>query len=352
MIGVQTIFSIQLYRAKEELNTNYDSEMERFRDLICKAKIIEDFTVEDYSMLSSHDLEVIARTILEEREVGEDSENSVFSFVFLEMDQIIRESNESIVRLMKPMQDNLDAAIRPILETNKRIRKILDPIMKRIQVVSAQWTETVDHFLEKYSEYLSVKEQATLIASKHDWFFAYEYNVEIGFYERLIELNKTATDNREIDDFFVEYYGVNIEKDIRRELKDAYEFKKYDEILSQIEIGYGKKLFYLVIPILFALIEGMIARAFEHNGRMDGNQLEKYISELLDGDETESLQEVINKRMFVSFEHGKDIISPISRHAILHGADINFGTEAVALRLLIILYNIAYSIGLREVNKE
>jgi hypothetical protein len=92
----------------------------------------------------------------------------------------------------------------------------------------------------------------------------------------------------------------------------------------------------------------MVARGFKHKGNMNGKILKKYISELLEGDKTESLQEIINKRMLVSFEHGKEVNSPISRHAILHGGDIKFGTEAAALRLLLIFYNLAFTIGFRD----
>ena len=109
------------------------------------------------------------------------------------------------------------------------------------------------------------------------------------------EYKTTILGVQEVADEDVSKYGIVEGKHIEGRVY-------YEEILNQIECGYEQKLFYLVIPALFALIEGMIARGFQHKGRMNGKQLKEYINELLDGDETESLQEIINKRMLVSFE--------------------------------------------------
>ena len=352
LIGVQTYFSLRLCIAYERMENCYDSQIEWFRDLICKAEIIEDFTQEDYRQLSFDDLQIIAGEMLAYRESAKDASDIVFTDFFLEMDNKIEESRESIARSFRPLQEKMAEVIKQFQELNKRIGELYAPVVLQIQAMTAQWSETVNKFLEERREYLDAKEQASLIASKYDWFIAFDFYVGKEFFERLVELDETASESKEIDALFTEYYGGDIRKQIISDLIDIRATKEYEKILNQIECGYEQKLYYLVIPALFALIEGIIARGFQHNGRMNGNQLKGYIKELLDGDETESLQEVINKRMLVSFEHGKEVDSPISRHAILHGGDIKFGTEAVALRLLLIFYNLAFAIELRDIMKE
>lgn len=353
LIGVQTYFSFRLYIAYEGMESCYDSQIERFRDLICKAEIIEGFTQDDYRQLSVGNLEIIAGKVLEDKKSDKDSSDNVFADFFLEMDKEIKEIKEikeSIARTFRPLQEKMPEVIKPIKELSKRIGELYAPIASQIQAMTSQWSETVNKFLEERREYLDAKEKASLIASKYDWFIANDFYVSKEFYERLVELDETASESKEIDALFTEYYGEDIRKQIISDLIYIEVTKEYEEILNQIECGYEKKLFYLVVPVLFALIEGIIARGFQHKGRMDGNQLKEYINEL--GDETESLQEVINKRMLISFEHGKKVDSPISRHAILHGGDIKFGTEAAALRLLLIFYNLAFAIGLRDTMKE
>lgn len=352
LIGIQTYLSFKLYIAYEGLENCYDSQKERFRDLICNGEIIEGFIQDDYRELSDDDLEVIAGEILDNTKSTKDYDDSVFTNLFLEMDKEIKELKESVARSFRPLQEKMAEVIKPIQEFSRRIGEIYAPIASQIQSMTLQWSETVNEFLREHREYLDAKDRASLIASKYDWFIAYDFYSSKDFYEKLVELDETASDSKEIDALFTEYYGADIRKQIISDLIDIEVTKEYEEILNQIECGYEHNLFYLVIPALFALIEGMIARGFQHKGRMNGKQLKEYISELLEGDQTEYLQEIINKRMLVSFEHGKEVDSPISRHAILHGGDIKFGTEAAALRLLLIFYNLAFAIGLRDVMKE
>lgn len=348
LVSVQHFFSLSLYIAYKGLKKNYDSEKERFRDLIRNGEIIEGFTLDEYRELSNADLEKIANEILENRKSTKAPGESVFTIFFLEMEREIKELTESLVQSLKPFQKNMIDVTKSFQQLSKRIGELYAPIAAQILAMTAQWSETVNNFLVKRREYLNAKEKASLIASKYDWFIAYDLYVSKEFFEKLIELDEKPSETKELDDFFTEYYGADLRNQIISDLIDMDSTKEYKEILNQIEYGYTHKLFFLIVPTLFTLIEGMIARGFQHKGRMNGKHMKEYINELIDIDEIESLQEIIEKRMLVSFEHGKEIDSPISRHAILHGGDIEFGTEAVALRLLLILYNLAFAISLRN----
>lgn len=348
LVSVQTFFSFSLYIAFKGLKKNYDSQKERFRDLIRNGEIFEGFTPDEYRDLSEADLEIIASGILENRKATKQPGESVFTIFFLEMEREIKESAESVAQAFRPFGKNMTEVTKSLQELSKRIGELFAPIAAQILTMKAQWSETVNSFLEEHREYLDAKEKASLIASKYDWFIAYDFYVNKEFFEKLIELDEKSSQTKELDDFFTGYYDADLRNQIISDLKDMDSTKEYKEILNQIEYGYAHELFFLIVPTLFTLIEGMIARGFQHKGRMNGKQIKEYINELIDGDETESLQEIIDKRMLVSFEHGKEIDSPISRHAILHGGDIEFGTEAVALRLLLILYNLAFAISLRN----
>src|SRR5690554_1879712 len=79
LIGAQTYFSFRLYIAYEGMENCYDSQIERFRDLICNAEIIEGFTENDYRQLSVGDLEIIAGEMLADSKSAKDSSDSVFT---------------------------------------------------------------------------------------------------------------------------------------------------------------------------------------------------------------------------------------------------------------------------------
>lgn len=86
--------------------------------------------------------------------------------------------------------------------------------------MTTQWSETVNKFLEERREYLDAKEKASLIASKYDWFIAYDFYVGKEFFERLVELDETVSGSAKIDDLFIEYYGGDIRKQIISDLTD------------------------------------------------------------------------------------------------------------------------------------
>lgn len=355
LIYVQTYFNFRLYITYEKMDKNYDSQAEKFRALICNAEIIDGFTQKDYIRLKIDDLEIIASEILADRKLTKKSGDNIFIDIFVEINKEIeklKELRESLDQTFISFQEKMFEIIKPFQELSKKICELYNPIAAQIQSITEKWSKTVNEFLEEYKEYIDVKEKASLIASKYDWFISYDFYVGKEFFELLVQLDETESDCNNIDDLFIEYYGGDIRKQIIREIIETEVTKEYENILNQIEYGYDQELFYLVIPAMFTLIEGIIARGFKHKGRMNGTQLKEYINELLDTGKVNSLQEVINKRMLVSFEHGKTVDSPISRHAILHGGDINFGTEAVALRLLLILYNLVFVISLRDVMKE
>jgi len=152
LIGVQTYFSFRLYIAYEGMENCYDSQIERFRDLICKAEIIQGFTQYDYRQLSDDDLEIIAGEILDNRKSTQDSGDRVFTNLFLEMDNEIKELKESVARSFRPLQEKIAEAIKPFQELSKRIGELYTPISSQIQAMTAQWSETVNKFLEERKE--------------------------------------------------------------------------------------------------------------------------------------------------------------------------------------------------------
>ncbi len=103
------------------------------------------------------------------------------------------------------------------------------------------------------------------------------------------------------------------------------------EIIPAAVDAHINERYYLSIPALLPQIEGIIADGFGHRGQMGGRRLEKYISALLTDDELYSsynsiVKVFLDNVVLVSFEHGGAINLSLSRHAILHGADVNYGT--------------------------
>ncbi|PEC09881.1 hypothetical protein CN567_22220 [Bacillus toyonensis] len=73
---------------------------------------------------------------------------------------------------------------------------------------------------------------------------------------------------------------------------------------------------------------------------MGGNKLQKYLETLLVNDGVFSFDKQIQtfylNTILIGFEHGESLKSKLSRNAILHGADLEYGTEENSLKSILI----------------
>lgn len=112
-------------------------------------------------------------------------------------------------------------------------------------------------------------------------------------------------------------------------------------ILEQAIIAYNKGLYAVSIPVFFSQLEGTIADFFEHKSSMGGHTYNQYIGEIFSKNETsvDMLNEVtktyFSNYIFEKFIHGGEI-PKFSRHAILHGGDVNYDTKINNLKIIII----------------
>lgn len=109
------------------------------------------------------------------------------------------------------------------------------------------------------------------------------------------------------------------------------------DIISAHELG----LYNVSVPAAIAQIEGIIAQGFSHDGSMNGRVMKEYLTRLLSEESRFSFDDAIKafyfEKVLVSFEHGKPIRSYLSRNAILHGADVQYGTAENSLKSILLL---------------
>lgn len=358
-IKIQTYYNLNFFISYENIQEINKPQKERFRDLISNAEIVDGFTEDDYALLSDKDLEIIAEGLSRRKELSLSPIDNVLdeideeiSIIAKTVSKALEPLQEKISQVVNPLQEKITEVMKPLQPLSKKLEETYAPLAKQMQSITKQWSEAITKFLKEQKEYLDAKEMAALIATKYDWFIAFDFYVGKEFFEKLVELDEMNPNNEEIDDLFINYYDLETRKQMIRDLKEIELIKEYEEILSQIEYGYERELYYLVIPTLFTMIEGMVAKGFQHKGYLGGPQIKEYVNDLLDGYEAQSLQEIINNRMLASFKHGEMVDSPISRHAILHGGDIDYGMEATALRVFLIFFHLAFAIGLRNIKND
>lgn len=117
--------------------------------------------------------------------------------------------------------------------------------------------------------------------------------------------------------------------------------QRRDAILTKAVKAHLAGDYELSIPVLLAQTEGIIADGFGHRGVMSGPTMRAYLDRLLESPDWWSNHQVVRamfiRVILVGFEHGKPPGSDLSRHAILHGADTLYPTEANSLRAILML---------------
>lgn len=104
----------------------------------------------------------------------------------------------------------------------------------------------------------------------------------------------------------------------------------------------------LSVPVLLAQLEGMVAEAKQHTGRFNTKTLFNYLEPIAtDGSRFQQIAaKLVVDTLWAGFTHGLPP-PPLSRHAILHGADATYGTGANSLRAILYFDIIRDALGNR-----
>lgn len=117
-------------------------------------------------------------------------------------------------------------------------------------------------------------------------------------------------------------------------------------ILTEIIDAYLLEKYFLVVPCILVQIEGLLGDIASHKGMMRLADIERYLTELFDNRLSASpfdqVKSLIMRKVYESFEWGDAISSSISRHAIVHGADTNYGSKESALKCICLFDYVVY----------
>jgi hypothetical protein len=150
----------------------------------------------------------------------------------------------------------------------------------------------------------------------------------------------------EIEARIVRYYDAGVLEEILAEWENNSRLTHRLPILRAAVRAHVAGLYELTVPALIPQIEGLLGEAFGHSGRMNGKDVSRYVSVALgrrfrfDRAGIAFVAEVL----MGNFDWGSPI-PRLSRHAILHGADVNYATEANSLRAILLLDQLQERVG-------
>ncbi|HMA60154.1 MAG TPA: hypothetical protein VKN64_07660 [Halanaerobiales bacterium] len=220
---------------------------------------------------------------------------------------------------------------------NKKINKILKETK---QQTLSQFNDLFKELYEDLKQFESTHERFSMIMSKLGWPPQSNLNVnevsEIVYYYD--EYGEEAT-KKEIDKYFLERYTADkIDEKVKNWDKKKIMNKRMP-IIKEVIKAHKNGDYYLSVATLLPQIEGIIADGFGHVGQMWKDDLKEYITRLNTNRRifNNLLKDFYLKIILVGFGHGEEINSCLSRHAIVHGGDVDFGTKINSLKTILLL---------------
>jgi hypothetical protein len=141
----------------------------------------------------------------------------------------------------------------------------------------------------------------------------------------------------EVEELFVVFYTPERLKEMVETWDAKAEFQSRTKIAKAAIWAHNHEKFELSIPALLPQIEGLLGELFGHKGRFNGQHFLKYLKAVFGRDSRfdQIAVSFFMKVLLENFEWG-DPMPAFSRHAILHGGDLNYGTAANSLRLILV----------------
>jgi hypothetical protein len=116
--------------------------------------------------------------------------------------------------------------------------------------------------------------------------------------------------------------------------------KRRISLLQEALKAHKHRMFAVSVPTLIAQFEGLVADVTKHTGVMNGAALRTHVATLAASERVAGglFVSFVNDALLVQFAHGC-LSPPFSRHAILHGGDIDYATEVNSRTAILLIDN-------------
>lgn len=154
--------------------------------------------------------------------------------------------------------------------------------------------------------------------------------------------NKNLDLINSIDMIMCDYYDADFILYLLELWEEISNLQNRLPILRNVIRAHNLGMYYVSIPALLAQFEGTVVEALKITGRVDGEIFKVLLNILLKNDHETDLDieretyKYYKENLLVSFDHGLNPESEISRHAILHGGITDYGKQSNSLKLILL----------------
>lgn len=273
---------------------------------------------------------------------------------FREQQVQIQKALESPFKQMFEMQEQIrmsfqNPSVQKLLEDQERIRKLL----------ASQFQPIIEH--QKILQVILKPISIILREAAHDYEQYKVLMVKLGFPPHY---DMDYTEMMDVHNYYEQYGEEATKIYIEKKVESMFPNEKISEYLNSWKsinwLTYRKQIleeaihnhiegrFFSSISTLLPQIEGVIIDKTNSTGWISQQKLKQLMESILIEESVFSLDDVLKIFYFElvldSFTHGQVIKSPLSRHAILHGADTNFGYKINSLRCILLFDYLIYKL--------
>lgn len=253
---------------------------------------------------------------------------------------------ESLRMASEHFSEQVQLAMGPINEEMKKLAQQIDQSMKPItqmlgSIVFPDLTDLADRLKEAAGEHESILDAYPVAMVALGW--PPDLNLPIPIIPKVTEaFNEKPIDEAKeiVSRMIMDFYDDEevLREIVRRWGNYGWLAHRYPILEDSVNAHIDGK-YNLSIPAIMPHFEGVVVDWVNKVGKMKNGELKGYILSMkLNNNRDRFLVEI--QRFFIEkllegFEHGTQLSGPISRHAILHGADWQYGTKENSLKVIL-----------------
>jgi len=311
--------------------------------------------------MSVKDINILIRSVIDRKD-DEEKIREEISRINLSVSKfnLMPETTKDITKGINTIQNIIGEAESNQVESKEYIRNIFNAItlFSGSIALSNYFKEIINSLKaindvqERYLEYGS-------ILLKYGWTPTRHVNFSV--ISKIIDVYKRTNIDKKrikimIEEVIIEYYRKHALDRIIKEWGRKRLLSERMGILNDAIEAHLNGKFNLSVPIMMAQLEGIVAAGFYHKGRLYEKRYRTYLNEIIlinsNGYFDNLAIDFFIKVLMIEFNHGEKINSLVSRHAILHGADVRYGTEENSLKLILLFDYIQDKFKYFSVNKS
>ena len=186
--------------------------------------------------------------------------------------------------------------------------------------------------VEGYGKFLGLSEIGLKSISGYGWYI--DGGITMGYTTQLME-KAIKGETEFLDDFFIKYYRENIEN-LTEKLINRQDTRQ--RIIKEGLDCHNEKKYHASTILFLSQADG-ICNGQLFRTKKEKDSLKKYLSKSKNGNFINILLGMITDESAIDVGYSKKekFDSNLNRHAVVHGLDVNFGTEINSLKAFSLL---------------